>query len=296
MVYSAIARNLSWQSATTSTSTAKTHAHRLDRQGNQNFGEGQSFPHCAGQSLILRKPDPSLHALVDWDNIEDRDRRSGPKYVADRLWQSLTMIAGSIMAPIHQLDLRLYGGWRGRNSPSQRASQLEALIQLDFPFVLRDQSRADPVRINGELAQALARLPREILPHTFRERQGPPKLQCQNATQLGCTLPMCPIDTVRDLFTRARCPEQSCTRTIDQVILRSEQKLVDTMLVSDLIHFSGNGESVLAVVSSDDDLWPGILTALDLGTHVIHVGPKSHSSHQLYVGAAHKRRYSHGKF
>lgn len=236
-----------------------------------------------------------MYALVDWDNIEDRDRRAGPKYLADRLWHSLSLAAPTVMANIQHLDLRLYGGWNGPSAPTHRASQLEALIQSDFPFVFLDTARSTQIKVSGELAQSLARIPRQILPHTFRQRQGPPKLQCQNASQLGCTVAACPINFVHGLFDQARCPEPTCMRTIEQVLLRSEQKLVDTMLVSDLIHFAGSGEREIAVVSSDDDIWPGILMALDIGARLIHLRPKNSSSHRLYVGTSHLRRYSHGK-
>lgn len=47
------------------------------------------------------------------------------------------------------------------------------------------------------------------------------------------------------------------------------------MLTADLIHLAKNGQQELAVVSSDDDLWPGIQMALLAGAHVIQVHTRS---------------------
>lgn len=51
------------------------------------------------------------------------------------------------------------------------------------------------------------------------------------------------------------------------------QKLVDTVLTADLIQVSPPASTQIAVVTSDDDLWPGIYTALSQGATVHHVRP-----------------------
>ena len=55
---------------------------------------------------------------------------------------------------------------------------------------------------------------------------------------------------------------------------REEQKLVDSMLVVDLVHFAETTDEPLVVVSADDDLWPGIRFVLLRGANVIHVIPR----------------------
>jgi hypothetical protein len=66
------------------------------------------------------------------------------------------------------------------------------------------------------------------------------------------------------------------------------------MLVSDLIHLSTNGEDKVAVVSSDDDLWPGMLVAMHNGTNLIHVCTKYASTYKQYHGMIFGR-YQHGR-
>ena len=80
-----------------------------------------------------------------------------------------------------------------------------------------------------------------------------------------------------------KCPEPGCTVT-PKVLFRAvgEQKLVDTMLVADTIHLARQGERILAIVTSDDDVWPGIISARVMGTHVIHVRTGMSSSHASY--------------
>lgn len=58
------------------------------------------------------------------------------------------------------------------------------------------------------------------------------------------------------------------------VLEREEQKLVDSMLVVDLVHYAETTEEPLVVVSADDDLWPGIRFVLLRGARVIHVIPR----------------------
>jgi hypothetical protein len=69
---------------------------------------------------------------------------------------------------------------------------------------------------------------------------------------------------------------------------------VDTMLVADIIHLASSGESCISVVSSDDDLWPGMLTAMDFGSHIVQVCTKHQSTHRLYKATSYGR-YSHAR-
>ena len=55
--------------------------------------------------------------------------------------------------------------------------------------------------------------------------------------------------------------------------MREEQKLVDSMLLIDLVHLAQTTTDPLVVVSADDDLWPGIRFVLLHRTRVIHVIP-----------------------
>ena len=78
--------------------------------------------------------------------------------------------------------------------------------------------------------------------------------------------------------------------TPDDLLFRGQQKLVDTMLTADLIYLSRKVPT-LALVGSDQDLWPGLKTAVMSGSTVIHIHPRSGESTPLAYSAGIGPRY-----
>jgi len=70
-------------------------------------------------------------------------------------------------------------------------------------------------------------------------------------------------------------------------LVRDEQKLVDTMMVADLIYYARDQNQVLAVVTSDDDIWAGIKSVLLSGSSLfhIHTRPGRKTPHTYSKGA-----------
>jgi uncharacterized LabA/DUF88 family protein len=71
-------------------------------------------------------------------------------------------------------------------------------------------------------------------------------------------------------------------RTPD-LLRKAGQKLVDTMMTADIIHLAANGSTDICVISSDDDLWPGIKSALLLGRRVVHLRTHDRASAARYA-------------
>jgi hypothetical protein len=232
-----------------------------------------------------------VQILVDYDNVSDALTRNGPRYVADHIQSELLSKRKSTFQGDVRLDFRFYGGWQMQTRRSPRALQLITAIQKDFPAIIFDRTLNRRVTLNASLAESLLALPHQILPHTFREYSEPPKLKCKTPQALGCIQIDCMAAEVHSLFTNRQCPEISCRRPISEILSRSEQKLVDTMLVADIVYLSQSGESAIGVVSSDDDLWPGMLSAMKAGTEVIHLTTKYSSTARLYLGSV-RTRYS----
>jgi hypothetical protein len=222
-----------------------------------------------------------MYTLVYFDNVPDSVTRKGPRYVADRVWSSLEKIDASLTSDTSRLEIRFYGGWLGRSSLSPRGSALVADVQRDFPFIIRSKK---PITIAGELAQSLLLLPRHPLPFTFRPRHGGQNIACLHPSKLGCIAAECPVVTVHEFLRDGNCPISTCGRSAETFLMKSEQKLVDAMLIADLIYLSTAGESRVAVVSSDDDLWPGMLMAMSNGTNLLHVCTKYESTYKQYHG------------
>jgi len=54
-------------------------------------------------------------ALIDWDNVEEQERRKGPRFVTEKIWHAMNAIAPAVASAIPELNVRIYGGWYGGN-------------------------------------------------------------------------------------------------------------------------------------------------------------------------------------
>jgi hypothetical protein len=222
-----------------------------------------------------------MRILVDYDNVPSTIRSQGPLYVADRLFECLR----PELQKETRVDVRLYGGWYEEDKLTRRAQDLIVdLAVFPYPMWLKDQVPAKLVRINATLAQSLEILPKKHLHGTFRFRPAARRLSCGDLQQSGCTTNPCPLAPVPDFINNDACPQAGCAVT-KTLLLRGtgEQKLVDSMLVADLVHLSRMEESMIAIVSSDDDVWPGIISALVAGVRVFHVRTGSGVSSIKYM-------------
>lgn len=233
----------------------------------------------------------NMYVLVDWDNLDNLQTRQGPRYIADRIWETLKRISPTETRLVTELRLRFYGGWHDGAGLTRAGQQLLAGVAAEFPFVQRE-GQARHVIVLAEVAQSLVRLPRHVLHRTYRKRGAPPRLTCDSPAIAGCTANSCPMHVVHKYISTRTCPNLGCTIDLDHFIARAEQKLVDSMMVSDLISMA-EPESAVVLVSSDDDLWPGMLVAMDMGAHIIHLCTKYPSTHAVYLGTL-KYSYSHG--
>jgi hypothetical protein len=215
-----------------------------------------------------------MHILVDIDNIPENMRRRGLRGMADRFVE----LAMSRADPADtRLDVKLYGGWFDRMSLTKIAQDLSAEIQRDFPYPLI-WTRTVPSRkitINAKLAYSLESLPKKQLTHTFRWREPSRKMTCTDPRRTGCQLENCPLYPVVGFVNKNACPVVECPVTPQHIFKAAgQQKLVDTMLVADVI-FLARTNPVLFVVTNDDDIWPGFISAMVLGSTIVHVSTEA---------------------
>jgi hypothetical protein len=84
------------------------------------------------------------------------------------------------------------------------------------------------------------------------------------------------MDQFSGLTNATPCPNSACACTLGDVLVRDEQKMVDTLLVADIASHAFTGKaSDVVIVSSDIDMWPGVLLALRSGCSVTHIHTKS---------------------
>lgn len=237
-----------------------------------------------GPCLHSAKPDFSVWILVDYSNVDPLLKQRGLGAVA---WEIIQAIGPANFTPAEQVQVRLYGGWYQGDEFSKLAQQLAAEISGAFPqpVYLPAGDESLPLRVNVELARSLLIDPSRDLFHTYRPRGLPGGIICESPPFPGCISPaLCPIQPLFSFFTDRTCPATDCGVRPRHVLSRPEQKLVDTMLVADLIHLASQRETV-GVVSSDDDIWPGIRMALSGGGSVIHIhSKKGQGTPEFYKG------------
>jgi hypothetical protein len=234
--------------------------------------------------------------LVDYDNIPEIERSRGALNVVDRV---INRLDEKGMIPSTRVDFKFYGGWYLDKSLTFAAQRLVAELSSKFPHPYKlNGSPHSSIIVSAQLAHSLEIHPKQELHSTFRLRAAPlKKFRCRTPAEVGCLKPLtCPMAAMQSLFDTGICPAPGCSHAMDDFFpKRGEQKLVDSMMVADLIYAAMRKDDAIAVVSSDDDLWPGIISAMILGSHVLHVETKQSGRHTLY-GAGVPGKYSALRF
>ncbi|QEC66591.1 hypothetical protein FRZ67_04495 [Panacibacter ginsenosidivorans] len=217
-----------------------------------------------------------FHVLIDYDNLSYQDTS-----------RQLIDLSGKLISKFSpteikdkNITIRLYGGWYENNNITRKAQNLNAEIMRDFPRTEMLSDNKTTVIVNIELATSLTSAPRIELFNTFRRRGFPSGVQSHNPRLKGCLITNCPIVEVYNFFQLNKCNTCNTIRP-EHIIFRQEQKLVDTMLTSDLINICQSNR-IVSVVSSDDDLWPGILAGVMGGAKVYHMQTKPRATPTHY--------------
>jgi len=213
--------------------------------------------------------------LIDYDNVDLLEKTRGVDSVVTRL---VTNIGFNALAGTPRVHVRLYGGWYEGSGRTRQAQKLLADVAAAFPkpiSVSNGTSTATFI-VAAELVSSLAVEPSFEYMRTYRPRGGVGPLTSATQPFGGCASPTtCTLAVVETLVTTGRCPASGCNVLMSDIITRPQQKLVDTLMTADLIHFAATSTSWVAIASSDDDLWPGIRTAVRFGTPIIHLQTKS---------------------
>ena len=189
-----------------------------------------------------------MTVLVDYDNV--RLGRKGLRYFATRLLDHVGVRRCSAEPSIR---CRLYGGWFDGARLSKRAQRLVPEIQNVFPrrMTVSDAEGAVRVRVTMELAISLIG-DRVALTHTYRRRSLPTGMVCARPPFTECAHPSrCAVATVAPFINEEECPHPRCDVTPFDLLGRNEQKLVDSMLVVDLIRLAQQAEAEVPGVQMD---------------------------------------------
>jgi len=210
--------------------------------------------------------------LIDYDNL-GRLKKNRLSQVVEILTEKIP--SSNDTSPTERVNCRLYGGWLWKgNRPTRRAQNLSKQIRRDFPRSVQVSDR-ERVMKKPELAISLACDPGNNFPNTFRIRPGLPSLNVKQFPLQECAEPAnCGISVVNSFWQSGNCIRTNCQASPEDVFYRAEQKLVDSMIVVDLIHYATHQNEHVVLVSGDDDMWPGIRYALLNKTQITHLAPK----------------------
>lgn len=209
--------------------------------------------------------------LVDYNNLLENDRRKGVNFVVDRIVSALDP---AHLKPYRRVAFRLYDGWYEGQTPTRNAQAISAEVQKDFPATRKfsDTSGQYSLIVNVELAYSLRCDPGAHIWHTYRpQTNSNHKLNCSQPFDAGCSITPCVLSGLPDLVSSGQCPASGCPVTFDSLITRAGQKMVDSMIMSDMFFCHLNSLAEIAIVTSDDDLWPTIRMLLIRGMKIFHV-------------------------
>jgi len=210
-----------------------------------------------------------LNILVDYDNIRIEERRKGILYLTERILNEFRY------DEIEELNInfRLYSGWYEEEKLTKSAQDLSSEIKSIFPTTVSLKDSKIKKIVNAEMAYSLIAHSSIHLLNTYRIRGFQYGLKSISQSDLGCDKDNCPVATIYDFIHKGKC---SICKTIKpkDIFYKGEQKLVDTMITSDLLYLAINYKRKICLVSTDDDFTPGIMTALALNIKVVHVKTK----------------------
>lgn len=213
-----------------------------------------------------------MRILVDYDNQKvagfgSRNPAGRPPSLRDHELNIDALRRGLIKfredhlpSSIQELSVRLYGGWYadGDGRETDAANMLARILRnigrrertTRFAFELARQ----PLATSTPLYATLRLTPWSGKNLRFRE------LPDCHLLPSSCAA----IATLKSWARRGKCPQDGCSVHTKDFVFQLGQKMVDTLMVADVV-FSAHKESVpIAVVSMDDDMVPGLLTAAEV--------------------------------
>jgi hypothetical protein len=220
---------------------------------------------------------PNLaYALVDYDN--QRPPRFGHRASEGRrpnlrdhedyltaLVRGLLELRDRLAPDFLELRVRLYGGWIS-TIPGERTEAGDMVSQAIMR--LGHSTRVPRTRLFLQLAESLLTAPDELLIGTFRSSRWRGEVLRFLAQPPECpdSPTACSLISAFSRWSRGRCPRSpACSVHTAQVVSTDSQKLVDAMLIADTISGAVHERAHVLLVSMDDDMVPGALSARVLG-------------------------------
>lgn len=224
-----------------------------------------------------------LTVFVDFDNVQAIQIQTGVVAFSRML---VSQLPSTLLSQYDNVFVRLYGGWRSKGLLTRGAQRIIPDIRSNsggvLQFLLGEETRKvivhvalayAPIGFSTPLDETLV-FDRDL--RKFRAKSQPWS-ECANATACG-------LAGLSTLCHTSQCQENNCAMKLGDLLVRDEQKMVDTLIVADIAHdVHVDRARDLVVVSSDTDMWPGVLLALRAGCSVTHIHPKKNWRTQAHL-------------
>lgn len=202
--------------------------------------------------------------IVDFDNWFKKSISDYTDHEVEFEFKQLIEKIVSDQSDIEDIEIRLYGGWYKENIFTQKASELQLLLaRVDlFPWINIERSRI----IKGKvvLTSSINDIPSYEWFNTLKEKKGIASLRINN-TELTdkCehNRAICAPHILKKFTQKKRkiCSVNECTGVHNNIFVRMEQKMVDTMIACDIISYCEDEDYiVILLVSEDIDHFPAL--------------------------------------
>ena len=163
---------------------------------------------------------------------------------------------------VDYIDVRLYGGWYQDNVLTRMGSQVmtEHLTMDLFPIITDDKRT---IYGRQKVVESIHGV-EHVWYNTYREKQGLPRLIInRNSRKELCNnnKSHCPVH-ILEHFARKQthlCTVEGCDSNNGEAFIQMGQKMVDAMMVCDIIAFSESEDvESLYILTDDVDLFPAL--------------------------------------
>lgn len=229
--------------------------------------------------------------LIDYDNAFPPNARLSDEEITLDVERWLRQVAERYPKS-ESFEMRLYGGWYDDRDLSRHGSEAARLLTLMPEFPMRGP---DGRIVRGNISLAVAPLVADAttpLLGTYRRRGSLPRVRLtRHPYPEACAMEdtHCPAAILRSFtkHNRRECPVDTCTIVAADAFVVHEQKMVDTMLATDVLTAGQQPErfSAVVVISGDSDFVPPLLAARLLGSVELVQLPPREEEASAYASA-----------
>ena len=211
--------------------------------------------------------------LVDYDNLGMYKHKSINDIVTITLSRALRHIGE---ARIH-CQVRLYGGWFTKEGQSGEGKEVLLKLQGNENIIEKQVGKNGQwvvAIVHIEMASSILQKPEHDLFFTYRTKARTYDIRVKKQEEVACGQDSCLLPLLAKFLKTRKCPREGCSVGADDLVWRNEQKLVDSMIVCDLLYSAGAQVNYIVLVSDDDDFVPPLIALSVMNKQVIRVSPK----------------------